>query len=58
MRIFVIGLAVLLIVEIGGLLFADRSYLHGDVAGIKVIKVVQDVKKLITNLKIPLDSSA
>lgn len=52
------GLAVLLIVEVGGLIFVDRSYLKQSTADVKVVEVTSSAHETTTNLKIPLDNSA
>jgi hypothetical protein len=52
------GLAVFLIIEIGGLIFVDRSYLADNTGDTKVDIVTNNVSKTGPSLKVNIDSSA
>lgn len=52
------GLVILLVVEIGGLVYADRSYLQENTGDIKVQQITSSVASQAANLKLNLDPDA
>lgn len=57
-RMVVTGLAVLLVVEIGGLIYVDRSYLQESTGDTQVHKVTKNVSSRPASVKASIDSSA
>lgn len=58
LRIFAMGLAFLLIVEVGGLIYVDRSYLQEKTNNITVEQITSNSSSKAANIKVNLDSSA
>lgn len=55
---FAAGLAVLLVIEVGGLFYVDRSYLQERTNDITVQQITSNVSSEAANIEVGLDSSA
>jgi hypothetical protein len=58
MRFFIAGFAVILLVELGGLIYVDKSYLQETTNDVKIQEIVTDVDSTGANCKVPISSAA
>lgn len=58
MRMFMTGLAIMLIIEIGGLIFVDRSYLQENTQDVTVVHIPSNVESQAAQKEVKIESGA